>query len=41
VLDAVRYAPDVGSQHGPPERWIEFRIGIHLGEIVEEADGTT
>jgi len=23
----------------PPERCIEFRIGIHLGDVVEEADG--
>jgi adenylate cyclase len=23
----------------PPDRQIEFRIGIHLGDIVEESDG--
>lgn len=23
----------------PPDRRIEFRIGIHLGNIVEESDG--
>ena len=23
----------------PPERRIEFRVGIHLGDIVEESDG--
>ena len=23
----------------PPERCIEFRVGIHLGDVVEEADG--
>jgi class 3 adenylate cyclase len=23
----------------PPERRIEFRVGIHFGDIVEEADG--
>ena len=23
----------------PPERRIEFRVGIHLGEVVEESDG--
>jgi adenylate cyclase len=23
----------------PPERRIEFRVGIHLGDVVEEADG--
>src|SRR5215469_7570452 len=23
----------------PPERCIEFRIGIHLGDVVEESDG--
>jgi adenylate cyclase len=45
VVDAVRCALEV--QHAmvernaglPPERRIEFRIGIHLGDVVEEADG--
>src|SRR5450432_1585346 len=45
VVDAVRCAIEV--QIGmvernaglPPERRIEFRIGIHLGDVVEEADG--
>src|SRR5271163_4866273 len=45
VVDAVRLAIEV--QNGliernaglPPERRIEFRIGIHLGDVVEEADG--
>jgi adenylate cyclase len=45
VVDAVRCAIDV--QNGliernaglPPERRIEFRVGIHLGDVVEEADG--
>jgi adenylate cyclase len=45
VADAVRYAIEV--QNGliernaglPPERRIEFRVGIHLGDVVEEADG--
>ncbi len=45
VVDAVRCAIEV--QHGliernaglPPERRIEFRVGIHLGDVVEEADG--
>jgi class 3 adenylate cyclase len=23
----------------PPERRIEFRVGIHLGDVVEENDG--
>ena len=23
----------------PPERRIEFRVGIHLGDVVEESDG--
>jgi len=23
----------------PPERRIQFRIGVHLGDVVEEADG--
>src|SRR6202048_3058663 len=45
VVDAVRCAIDVqtgmvernaGLQ---PERRIEFRIGIHLGDVVEEGDG--
>src|SRR6202161_2539922 len=45
VVDAVRCAIEV--QNGmvecnagvPPERRIEFRIGIHLGDVVEEAAG--
>jgi adenylate cyclase len=45
VVDAVRCAIEV--QYGmiernagvPAERRIEFRIGIHLGDIVEESDG--
>ena len=45
VVDAVRCAIEV--QHGmvernaglPPERRIEFRIGVHLGDVVEESDG--
>src|SRR5580658_353653 len=45
VVGAVRCAIEV--QQGliernaglPPERRIEFRVGIHLGDVVEEADG--
>src|SRR5215472_9445495 len=45
VVDAVRCAIEV--QNGmvernagvPPERRIEFRIGVHVGDVVEEADG--
>jgi len=45
VVDAVRCAIEV--QNGlaerndglPPERRIEFRVGIHVGDVVEEADG--
>ena len=45
VVDAVRCAIEV--QTGmvernaglAPERRIEFRVGIHLGDVVEEADG--
>jgi TolB-like protein/Tfp pilus assembly protein PilF len=45
VVDAVRCAIEI--QGGmvernaglPPERRIEFRIGIHLGDVVEESDG--
>jgi adenylate cyclase len=45
VVDAVRCAIEVQSgmvernAGVPAERRIEFRIGIHLGDIVEEADG--
>src|SRR5271163_1345913 len=45
VVDAVRCAMEVQSgmvernAGVPPERRIEFRIGIHLGDVVEEADG--
>src|SRR5277367_3589557 len=45
VVDAVRCGIEV--QNGmaernaglPPERRIEFRVGIHLGDVVEENDG--
>src|ERR1700674_3654912 len=45
VVDAVRCAIEV--QNGmvernvglPPQRRIDFRIGIHLGDVVEESDG--
>jgi adenylate cyclase len=45
LVDAVRCAMEV--QNGmaernagvPPERRIEFRVGIHLGDVVEEGDG--
>jgi adenylate cyclase len=45
VVDAVRCAIEVQSgmvdrNAGlPPERRIEFRIGIHVGDVVEETDG--
>jgi adenylate cyclase len=45
VVDAVRCAIEVQSgmverNAGlPQERRIEFRIGIHLGDVVEESDG--
>ena len=45
VVDAVRCAIEI--QNGlvernagvPPERRIEFRVGIHVGDVVEESDG--
>ena len=45
VVDAVRCA--IEMQEGmvernaglSPERRIEFRVGIHLGDVVEESDG--
>jgi adenylate cyclase len=45
VVDAVRCAIEMQSgmierNAGlPPERRIEFRVGIHLGDVVEESDG--
>jgi TolB-like protein/class 3 adenylate cyclase len=45
VVDAVRCAVEVQSgmverNAGlPPERRIEFRVGVHVGDVVEEADG--
>jgi adenylate cyclase len=45
VVDAVRCAIEVQSglierNAGlPPEKRIEYRVGIHLGDVVEEADG--
>jgi adenylate cyclase len=45
VVDAVRCAIEI--QNGliernagvPPERRIELRVGVHLGDVVEESDG--
>ena len=45
VVDAVRCA--IEMQNGlvernagvPPEKRIEFRVGVHLGDVVEESDG--
>ena len=45
VVDAVRCAVEVQTamierNAGlPPEKRIEFRIGVHLGDVVEESDG--
>ena len=45
VVDAVRCAIEVQNAMVernaglPPERRIDFRIGIHLGDVVEETDG--
>jgi len=45
VVDAVRCAIEVQAglierNFGlPPERRIEYRVGIHLGDVVEESDG--
>jgi adenylate cyclase len=45
VVDAVRCAIEVQTGMAErnagvqPERRIEFRIGIHLGDVVEESDG--
>ena len=45
VVDAVRCAAEVQGGLAernagvPPDKRIEFRIGIHLGDVVEESDG--
>jgi TolB-like protein/Tfp pilus assembly protein PilF len=45
VVDAVRCAIEVQGGLAernaglPPEKRIEYRVGIHLGDVVEEADG--
>jgi class 3 adenylate cyclase len=45
VVDAVRCAVEVQSGLAernaglPPEKRIEYRVGIHLGDVVEETDG--
>ncbi len=45
VVDAVRSAIEVQSamfdRNGglAPEQCIEFRVGVHLGDVMEEADG--
>src|ERR1700761_4307204 len=44
VVDAVRCAIEVQSGLAernaglPPEKRIEYRVGVHLGDVVEEAD---
>jgi class 3 adenylate cyclase/TolB-like protein/tetratricopeptide (TPR) repeat protein len=45
VVDAVRCAIEVQTGMAernagvPPEKRIEYRVGIHLGDVVEESDG--
>ena len=45
VVDAVRCGIEVQSGLAernpglPPEKRIEFRVGIHVGDVVEESDG--
>src|ERR1700726_1223959 len=45
VVDAVRCAVEVQTAmiernaDVPPEKRIEFRVGVHLGDVVEESDG--
>jgi class 3 adenylate cyclase/TolB-like protein len=45
VVDAVRCAIEVQSGLAernaglPPEKRIDYRVGIHLGDVVEESDG--
>ena len=45
VVDAIRCAVEVQTAmiernaDVPPEKRIEFRLGVHLGDVVEEADG--
>ena len=45
VVDAVRCALDVQkamiarNANEPDDRRIEFRVGVHLGDVVEENDG--
>src|SRR5438067_4586111 len=45
VVNAVRCAIEVQTAMVernaglPPERRIEFRVGIHIGDVVEESDG--
>src|SRR6202044_1663863 len=45
VVDAVRCAVEVQTAmiernaDVPPEKRIEFRMGVHLGDVVEESDG--
>jgi adenylate cyclase len=45
VVDALRCAIEVQSGLAernaglPPEKRIEYRVGIHLGDVVEESDG--
>jgi adenylate cyclase len=46
VVDAVRCAVEVQTAMiernagVPPEKRIEFRVGVHLGDVVEESDAS-
>jgi adenylate cyclase len=44
VVDALRCAVEIQQQKAernavvPPERWLEFRIGVNLGDVIVEGD---
>jgi adenylate cyclase len=37
---AVQRDPGVSSDGAPQDRQMHFRIGVHLGDVIEKADGT-
>ena len=37
---AIQQSLSVGAEATPPDRRMQFRIGVHLGDVIEKADGT-
>src|SRR5262249_15534718 len=37
---AVQRALEAACEELPPERQLHFRIGVHMGDVIEKSDGT-